>query len=81
MAMVEPWISSSIAPASSPLLRMQSMMPRVSCAGVVRLLGFDEPILLGVEADQIGKRASNIDGNDDHAWSSGRFQERLVAGA
>jgi hypothetical protein len=37
--------------------------------------------LLGVEADQIGKSASNIDGNDDHAWSSGRFQGRLMAGA
>src|SRR5262245_48822938 len=38
MAMVEPWISSSMAPASSPLLRTQSMTPCTSCAGVVRLL-------------------------------------------
>ena len=44
-------------------------------------LGLDEPILLGVEADQIGKRASNVDGNDDHAWSSGVSRKRLVAGA
>src|SRR5215472_9100262 len=38
MAMVEPWISSSITAAASPLLRMQSMTPCPSCAGVVRLL-------------------------------------------
>ena len=38
MAMVEPWINSSIADASMPLLRRQSMMPCTSCAGVVRLL-------------------------------------------
>src|SRR5262249_55256110 len=35
--MVEPWISSSMSAGRSPLLRMQSMMPWVSCAGVVRL--------------------------------------------
>src|SRR5256712_10423185 len=38
MAMVEPWISSSMASAARALLRMQSMTPCPSCAGVVRLL-------------------------------------------
>src|SRR6516162_11350429 len=38
MAMVEPWISTSTAAAERALLRMQSMTPCPSSAGVVRLL-------------------------------------------
>src|SRR5712691_6444296 len=40
MAVVEPWISSPIADGSRPLLRIQSMMPWTSRAGVVRLFAW-----------------------------------------
>src|SRR5712691_1315906 len=40
IAVVEPWNSSPIADGSRPLLRMQSMMPWTSWAGVVRLFAW-----------------------------------------
>src|SRR5215218_7950953 len=40
MAMVEPWISSSIRSTATPLLPMQLMIPWTRLAGVVRLLAW-----------------------------------------
>ena len=67
MAMVEPWISSSIAAATSPLLRMQSMTPCTELRGRGEALGLHELPARFVEPDQIGKGAADIDRNNNHA--------------
>ena len=72
IAMVEPWISSSMAAASSPLLRMQSMMPWPSSRGVVRLLASTNLPALSSKPIEVGESAADVDGDDDHCRASRR---------
>ena len=66
IAMVEPWISSSIAPTGAPLFWMQSMMPCDQVRPAWSGSSPDESAGLIVEGDQVGERAADVDRNEVH---------------
>ena len=66
MAMVEPWISSSIAAAAEPALADAVDDALHELRGRGQALGLHELPRL-VEPDQVGEGASDVDRNNKHA--------------
>ena len=73
IAMVEPWISSSMAAACEPALAdaVDDALHELRRRG--EALGLDETPGRVVESDQVGEGASDIDCDDDHAENPPAF--------